>query len=389
MIYADHAATSYPKPPVVLEAMAKYLETSGNPGRSGHRLAKAGEGMLWEGRRAVADLIGATDPDRIIFNLNATMALNVAIQGLVRPGERVLTSSFEHNSVVRPLHALQQEGVLWTVLRPGPDEPMDLEHLEAELRRGGVRLVVVGHASNVTGAVQPLDTIVRLTHEYGALLLVDAAQTLGHRPVRVEDADVLVFAGHKGLLGPQGTGGMHVSAAAAIRPLLYGGTGSRSESPEQPHWLPDSLEAGTPNGVGIAGLAAAVRYVARQDLSAIEARELRLRQRFVDGVRDLPDVIIHDWPSTAPPAAVVSLTVRGLLSTDAATLLEERHGVLTRGGLHCAFLSHRTLGSPADGTVRFSFASFTTDAEIDGSVNAIRDVARARRLAPAGSRAKP
>jgi cysteine desulfurase family protein len=376
MIYLDAAATSYPKPPSVLAAMSEYLRTAGNPGRSGHRLSQAGEAVLWDARERLAAVLDGDDPSRVVLTLNATTALNMAIKGLALPGRRVLTSAFEHNAVVRPLHSLRETGVVWAAVPPAPDSPIDLDAVERELRAGDVSLIVVTHASNVTGAVIPLAAVHALATDYEVPLLVDAAQTAGDRPVSARTADVLVVAGHKGLLGPQGTGGLYVSERVSIRPLLHGGTGGRSEQLEQPQWLPFALEAGTPNGVGIAGLAAAVSHVTARDVAARASITQRLRTAFVAELRSVPGVLLHEWPSREPPVGVVSITFEGRSPIDAAAMLEERHDVLTRAGLHCAPLAHRTLGTFSNGTVRLSFSDAIPASDLDAATEAVRDVAR-------------
>lgn len=381
MIYLDNAATSAPKPPAVAAAMIGYLEGAGNPGRSGHRMARLAEEAIWGAREALATLFALKDPARLVFAGNATHALNIAIKGLVPAGSHVLTSGYEHNSVIRPLHALRTAGVTWSSVPAGTDSPMDFDRLEDELTRTGSRLVVVGHASNVTGAVMPLAEIRRITMAHQAILVVDAAQTAGHRTLGADEADVIVCAGHKGLLGPQGTGLLIVGEGVQITPLTHGGTGGRSESFDPPRWLPYSLESGTPNGVGIAGLGAAAREMTPDTIRATEIREAALREQFVAGVRDVDGVRLREQESPLPPVAVVSLTLDGLSSSDAAALLEERHDVLVRGGLHCAPMAHRTLGTFSDGTVRFSMSRFTTDDEINSAIEAVRDVAKLRSFA--------
>ncbi|MET0416949.1 MAG: aminotransferase class V-fold PLP-dependent enzyme [Actinoplanes sp.] len=376
MIYLDHAATSHPKPAAVLTAMSGYLREAGNPGRSGHRLAQIAEQEVWAARETVAELLHADQPERVVFAANATAALNIAIAGLLRPGDRCLISAFEHNSVVRPLHALQESGITTTVIPPSTDSPVDLNRLASELTTGDVRLVVISHASNVTGAVVPLTAVHSLTLQYGVPLVLDASQSAGHLPVRADDAEVVVFAGHKGLFGPQGTGGMHVSDRVTVRPLLHGGTGGRSELPRQPRWLPYALESGTPNGVGIAGLRAGVRHVLDEGLPAIAARERSLRDRLVAGLRGQTGIRLHGWPSTEPPAPVVSMTFDGTPNATAATLLEERYDVLVRSGLHCAPAAHRTLTTIEGGTVRFALSHLTTEADIDTTIGAVADLAK-------------
>jgi cysteine desulfurase / selenocysteine lyase len=373
MIYLDHAATSHPKPDAVAAAMLRQLQSGGSPGRSGHRLARAAEEVLWNARGSAAKLFEVADPARVVFTVNATMALNIAIKGLAKPGRRVLTTAFEHNSVVRPLRALQAEGVTHAVVAPAADAPIDLQRLEEELRRGDVGMVVVSHASNVTGAVLDLAPIRELTRQFGVALVVDAAQTAGHQRITLADADVIACAGHKGLQGPQGTGLLIVGEDVTIRPLLQGGTGGRSEG-DQPRWLPYSLESGTANAVGIAGLGAALTdLVAEKDLTA--GARTDLREQLVAGLEKIDGVRIWTWPSPLPRAGVVSVTLDGTSSTDAASLLEERHNVLVRAGLHCSPLAHRTLGTFPDGTIRFSLGHSTVAADVDAAVEAMTDLA--------------
>ncbi|GAA1369457.1 aminotransferase class V-fold PLP-dependent enzyme [Catellatospora chokoriensis] len=372
MIYLDHAATSYPKPAPVREAILACLAAGGNPGRSGHRLAIWAEERIWDARERIADLFHTADASRVVFTVNATMALNVAIKGLARPRTRVLTSSFEHNSVTRPLWAMKD--VTWTAIAPTDDSPIDLDLLEQELRKGGVAMVVVSHASNVTGAVVPLAQIRSLTGGYEVPLVLDASQTAGHLPVRAEAGEVLVFPGHKGLFGPQGTGGMVVGDGITLHPLVEGGTGGRSESPRQPRWLPHALEAGTPNSVGIAGLGAAVQWLTECGIEAIMMREASLRAHFIARLRAIPRLTVHDWASeTTVP--VVSIAFDDMPAAEAAARLEERADVIVRAGLHCAPLAHRTLGTLPAGTVRFGLSHLTDLSELESALDAVADLA--------------
>jgi cysteine desulfurase / selenocysteine lyase len=375
MIYLDNAATSYPKPPAVREAICRYLETAGNPGRSGHRMALAGEEQIWNARIQVGQLFGSSKPDRVVFTAGATVALNVAIKGLTRQGDRVLTTAFEHNSVVRPLVAWESRGVRWSAVPPSESAPIDFDLLEREVADPRTRLVVMSHASNVTGAVIPLARVRDIAHRYGALVVADTAQTAGHRCVSHEDADVLVFAGHKGLLGPQGTGGMIVSSDdVRIEPLIEGGTGGRSELRRQPRWLPYSLESGTPNGVGIAGLAAGVAHVQEIGVEAIAEQEHAIRLALAAGLAAIPGVTVYEVSSPEQPVCVVSATLSGMSAADGAALLDERFAVLSRGGLHCAPQAHETLRTIPTGLIRFSPSYRTTNQEIQMTLDAVREI---------------
>ena len=391
MIYLDHAATSWPKPPEVTQAMADFLaRAGGNPGRSGHRLSIEAGRIVYDARECVAELFGAADPLRIIFTLNATHALNIALAGLLRPGDHVVTSSMEHNAVMRPLRALCRapgdpaapatwpRGIRLTVVPCAADGTLNLGDLERAVAPG-TRLVVLNHASNVCGTIQPVAEAAAIAHRAGALLLVDAAQTAGVLPIDVQEMgiDLLAFTGHKGLQGPPGTGGLVLGAgvdAAQIEPFMRGGTGSRSESEEQPEDLPDKFEAGTPNGVGIAGLGAGVRWVLDRGVDAIRSHEVALAQALIAGLAELPGVTVHGPLDAELCTATISITAAGRRVSEIGWRLDEEHGVLSRVGLHCAPAAHRTLGTFPEGTVRFAPGAFTTLDEIQAAVRAVAQV---------------
>lgn len=387
MIYLDHAATSYPKSAEVRNSVADYLDQGGNPGRSGHRLAQWSESRIWEARQNLAALVDVDDPDRVIFTLNATMALNVVTNHLAHCDGAVVSSAFEHNSVVRPLHALAEDGrVEHVVVPPSPTEPVDLDRLETLLGHGDVHAVFVSHASNVTGAIAPVEQISALCRRHGVLFVLDAAQTVGHHTVDARLADVLVFAGHKGLGGPQGVGGMVLGEGVLLRPLVRGGSGGKSELREQPKWLPWAHEAGTPNGPGIAGFAAGLGDVTREEVGRRCARERELRTRLRDGLSAIDHVRLHEIPSSRGAVGVLSITLDGYRPTELAEKLDERYGILVRAGLHCAPLAHETLGTFPAGTLRFSLSHLTTEAEIDHTIAAVTELA-AEKTAPALARA--
>lgn len=375
MYYFDSAATSYPKPSVVRRAMHEYMDLAGSPGRSGHFLSRRAEEIIWDSRESVGRLFGASDPASVVFTQNATMALNLAIYGVAASG-RVLSGAFEHNSVARPLHWLRQSGVKWDVIPPSSDSPIDLEVLESELSTGDVHTVVLAHASNVTGATVPITEVYRLCRDRRAVLIVDAAQTAGHVPITCDDADLIAFSGHKGLFGPQGTGGLVVSSSAPpLTPLLRGGTGGRSELLEQPWWLPYALEAGTPNGVGIAGLGAAVRLLLDEvGLDQVRRQETELREELKTLLEKVAGCTVHDWPSTETPVPVVSLSFRQLKSMEVAERLEEDYNILVRAGLHCAPMAHATLNTFDSGTVRVSMSRLTSQTDIHCLAEALAEI---------------
>jgi cysteine desulfurase family protein len=380
LIYLDNAATSWPKPPEVPAAVASFLSDVGaNPGRSAHRLSIEAGRILGDTREALADLFGLRDPLRIVFGPNATEALNLALCGLLRPGDHVVTSSMEHNSVMRPLRALEGEGVGLTVAPCAADGVLAVADVEAAIRPE-TRLIVLNHASNVVGTILPVAAVGELARRRGLLLLVDAAVTAGCLPIDVEaDAiDLLAFTGHKALHGPPGTGGLVIGERvdpACLAPLKRGGTGSRSESEEQPDVLPDAYESGTPNTAGLAGLLAGVRWIAERGVDAVRARQIEIVGRLIDGLREIPDVRVHGTCEARRQAAAVSFTVAGRSPSELGLRLDEEHAVLCRVGLHCAPAAHRTIGTFSTGTVRFAPGSFTTEAEIDTAVAAVAALA--------------
>jgi cysteine desulfurase family protein len=364
--------------------MVRFLEeVSANPGRSGHRLSVEAGRIVNGAREAVAELFGAPDPLRVVFTANATEALNLALQGLLRPGDHVVTSSVEHNSVMRPLRALEAVGVAVTVVPCDPDGTLDPDRV-AQAVRPATRLIAVTQASNVAGTLLPVAEVGRLARARDLLLLVDAAAGAGASPIDVarDAVDLLAFTGHKSLYGPMGTGGLVIGervAAERLRPLKWGGTGSRSDREEQPSFLPDALESGTLNAVGIVGLGAALRWLSEQTVGAIRARQVALVQRLIDGLAAVDRVTVHGTRDARRQVAPVSFTLRGMSPSDAGLRLDEEHGVLCRVGLHCAPAAHRTIGTFPGGTVRFAPGAFTTEAEIDAAVAAVATLARGAR----------
>jgi cysteine desulfurase/selenocysteine lyase len=381
MIYLDNAATSWPKPPQVIRAMADFLEhAGGNPGRSGHRLSIAAGRSVYDAREAIAELFNAPDPLRVIFTLNATHAINIALNGPLRPGEHVVTTGIEHNAVMRPLRALEKAGVQLTVIPCARDGRLDLADAERAITPG-TRLVVVNHASNVVGTILPVAEIASIAHHAGALLLVDAAQTAGVLPIDVQamGIDLLAFTGHKGLYGPPGTGGLVIGDRVnvdEIEPLMRGGTGSRSEFEVQPDDCPDKYESGTPNGAGIVGLGAGVRFVRERGVESIRARELELTRALVEGLQAIPGVTVHGPLDAAQRTATVSITVAGHRVSEIGLRLDDEFDILCRVGLHCAPAAHRTIGTFPEGTVRLAASVFTTSDDILATIAAVSKIAQ-------------
>lgn len=379
MIYLDNAATSWPKPPEVVQAMADFLERAGgNPGRSGHRLSIEAGRIVYATREAVAALFHARDPLRIVFTLNATQAINTALRGLLRPGELAVTTGMEHNALMRPLRALEREGVRVRVIPCGRDGSLDLGEA-ARLIEPGTRLVAATHASNVTGGLLPVAELAEAARRAGALFLLDAAQTAGLVPIDLPalGVDLLAFTGHKGLQGPPGTGGLILGERvdpAGLPPLLRGGTGSHSEFEEQPAELPDRYESGTPNGPGLAGLGAGVRFVLRRGLEAIRAHERLVAERLTAGLSAIAGVSVQGPADPARRTGVVSFTVAGRRVSEIGLRLDEECGILCRVGLHCAPAAHRSLGTFPEGTVRLSPGLFTGLEDVPAVVEGVRRV---------------
>ncbi|MDR1050469.1 MAG: aminotransferase class V-fold PLP-dependent enzyme [Deltaproteobacteria bacterium] len=376
MIYFDNGATSFPKPPQVASAVMAALAAPASPGRSGHAAAMSAGRTVHRARKAMARLFGIKDNSRLCFGPNVTWALNAALFGLnLQKGDHVLSGTLEHNSTARPLDRLRRErGVDWEAV-PSRGGRMLAEDFKSRLRPE-TRLIVLNHASNVTGALAPAREIKEAAG--GVPLLLDAAQTAGSVPL--DDAgdwvDLLAFTGHKGLLGPTGTGGLYVSPEIELLPFSVGGSGSRSESLEHPGFLPDALEAGTANTHGLAGLAAGVEYLLERGVPAVREHELGLAGLFLEKIGGVPGVSVQG-PKLGEEdrVAAVSLNLAGWSSSDLAAALEREHGILVRPGLHCAPLTHRELGTFPGGSARFSFGPFNTADEIAAGARALASLA--------------
>jgi cysteine desulfurase / selenocysteine lyase len=383
MIYLDHAATAHQRPLEVRKAMLGFLDrVSANPGRSAHRLSVAAAEIVYEAREAVAELLGASDPLRVVFGLNGTEAINLVLRGLLVPGDHVVTSSMEHNAVMRPLRALESRGVEVTVVACSPEGVLDVNAVDAAIRPA-TRLIAINHASNVTGTVLPVIELARLARQRDILLLVDAAQTAGAWPIHVEadGIDLLAFTGHKSLLGPPGTGGLVLGERVdptKLAPLKFGGTGSLSEHETQPDFLPDRFESGTPNAVGLAGLAAAVRWIEARGVAWIQEHEEALTRRLIAGLTAIDGVKVYGEHQANRQTATVSFNLAGWSPSEVGGRLDEEHGILCRVGLHCAPAAHRTLGTFPEGAVRFGMGVFTTEDEVDRAVASVAALARSK-----------
>ena len=375
MIYLDNAATTLQKPPCVGQAMLDALEHAGNPGRGAHEPTLHAARIVYHARETLATLLHAESPDCIAFTANVTQALNTALCGLVRPGDHVITTVCEHNSVLRPLYRLREQGAEVSFVEVDDTGQLRYEQFEKFLRPN-TRLVVVTHASNVTGDLTDLAFVSVFAKRHGLTLVVDAAQTAGARPIDVQalGVDVLCFTGHKALLGPQGTGGLYVRPGLTMAPLVVGGSGVHSFDERHPVEMPTALEAGTLNVPGIAGLGAGVRWLLTQGVEALEAKENALACLFYETVREIPGVRLYG-DFTAPRAPIVSLNLMGEDSARVADALWEEYGICVRAGAHCAPLMHKALGTVEQGVVRFSFSHTNTREEALAAARAVRSLA--------------
>lgn len=384
MIYFDNAATTWPKPPAVLEAMHKYMQQVGaNPGRSGHKMAIQANRIVTEAREYLNSMFNASGPQGVIFTLNCTDALNMAIKGLLKEGDHVVTSSMEHNSVARPLHGLMGRGVDVTKVPCSQDGSIRVADVRAALREN-TKAIIMLHASNVTGTIMPIQEIGALAREKKIIFIVDAAQTAGVLDIDMKrmQIDILALPGHKGLLGPPGTGVLILGEGVDLEPLREGGTGSHSLNAGQPDVLPEKLESGTLNTVGIAGLLAGVKWLLATGLERVRKHEENLLQRFLSGAQKVKGLKIYGPNEVSRQVPVVSFALEGKKSVDVGGTLDKYFNIACRAGLHCAPDAHRTLGTLEQQLVRFSFSFFNTLEEVDRAVEALQEIST-RELQPA------
>ena len=377
MIYLDNAATTRKKPQPVVDAVTAALCSLGNSARGAHAGALAASRVIYDARCRAAAFFGCTSPDRVIFTANATEALNIALFGLFQRGDHVISTDLEHNSVLRPLYRLEAEhGVSLSFVPADRRGCIDYADFE-RLIRPETRAIVCTHASNLTGNLLDLARIGQIAKAHGLHLIVDAAQTAGCFPIDMEamGIDVLCFTGHKGLMGPQGTGGLCLRTGVELQPWKVGGSGVQSYLPTQPAEYPTRLEAGTLNGHGLAGLSAALAYLQGIGLPAVREHEAALTRRFYAGVKDIDGVTVYGDFSAPERAAIVSLNLRGEDSGSVADALAEYYDIAVRPGAHCAPRMHRALGTEQTGAVRFSFSWYNTEAEIDAAIQAVKELA--------------
>ena len=376
MIYLDNAATTMHKPKEVIDAVVCAMSSMGNAGRGANEASLSASRIIYDTREKLCRFFHGENPRQIVFTNNSTESLNIAIKGLLNPGDHVITTMLEHNSVLRPLYEMKEKGVGLTIIESDKNGRFRLEDMEAAIRPN-TKMIVCTNGSNLTGNYVPLKPVGELAKKHDILFVVDASQTAGVFPIDVQDMmiDVLCFTGHKGLLGPQGTGGMYVKEGIKIRPLKTGGSGVQTYSKTHPAEMPTALEAGTLNGHGIAGLHAAMSYLEETGVDHIRAREQELMWRFYEGVKDIPEITIYGDFSTKERCAIVTLNIGEYDSSEVSDALLTEYSISTRPGGHCAPLMHEALGTVEQGAVRFSFSHYNTEEEVDTAIEAVRELA--------------
>lgn len=376
MIYMDNAATTMRKPQEVIDAVTAAMCSMGNAGRGAHEASLGASRTIFGAREKLAHFFNAKQAKQIVFTANSTESLNIALKGILNPGEHVISTMLEHNSVLRPLYELQEKGIELSIIKSNLKGTVDYEDFEKEIK-DNTKVIVCTHGSNLTGNLLDVKRIGVIAKKHGLLFIVDASQTAGVFPIDVQDMkiDVLCFTGHKGLLGPQGIGGMYVREGIHIRPLKSGGSGVQTYNKKHPVEMPEALEAGTLNGHGIAGLEAAVVYLEQKGIDNIRDIEQKLMWKFYEGVKDIPNVKIYGDFSTTQRCAIVTLNIGDYDSSEVSDELLMTYGISTRAGGHCAPLMHEALATVDQGAVRFSFSHYNTDEEIAAAVRAVKELA--------------
>ena len=376
MIYMDNAATTMQKPKEVIEAVVNAMNSMGNAGRGAHGASLDASRIIYNTRDVLARFFGAENPKRIVFTNNSTESLNIAIKGLLEPGDHVVTTMLEHNSVLRPLYEMEEKGVSLTIVKSDSTGNISYEELEEAIGEN-TKAIVCTNASNLTGNYVDIRRVGEIAKEKGVLLIVDASQTAGVYPIHVKEmnVDVLCFTGHKGLLGPQVTGGLYVREGLHLKPLKSGGSGVQTYLKKHPKDMPTALEAGTLNGHGIAGLGAAVSYIEREGMERICAKEIGLMWKFYHGVKNIPGVKVYGDFETEKRCPIVTLNIGDYDSSEVSDELLMTYDISTRPGAHCAPLMHEALGTVEQGAVRFSFSHYNTEEEVDIAIRAIRELA--------------
>ena len=376
MIYMDNAATTMHKPQEVIDAVVNAMNSMGNAGRGASEAALSASRVIYDTRDRLAELFGAEDARRIAFTSNSTESLNIAIKGSLNPGDHVITTVLEHNSVLRPLYEMEKNGVELSIIRCDEKGMPDISQMEASIKEN-TKMIICTNGSNLTGNYVDVSVIGKMAHAHGLMFVVDASQTAGVFPINVQEMniDILCFTGHKGLLAPQGTGGIYVKEGIELRPLKTGGSGIQTYSKEHPVQMPTALEAGTLNGHGIAGLHAALGYLKKEGIDNIRRKEQELMWRFYNGVKDIPGVKIYGDYSQKERCAIVTLNIGDYDSSEVSDELLMVNNISTRTGGRCAPLMHKALGTVEQGAVRFSFSHYNTEEEVDAAVRAIHELA--------------
>lgn len=377
MIYLDNAATTMHKPQCVIDAVVRAMSSMGNAGRGANDASLSASRIIYDTRERLCRLFGGTSPKQVVFTNNSTESLNIAVRGLLKPGDHVVTTMLEHNSVLRPLYEMEKNGVRLTVVKSDEKGRVRISDMEDALC-DDTKMIVCTNGSNLTGNYVDIESVGKIAKAHGVLFVVDASQTAGVFPIDVErmNIDVLCFTGHKGLLGPQGTGGLYVREGIAIRPLKSGGTGVQTYSKSQPAEMPTALEAGTLNGHGIAGLHAALGYLEETGIDAIRKQEQALMRKFYEGVKDISGVTVYGDFESEDRCAIVTLNIGEYDSGEVSDALLTDYGISTRSGGHCAPLMHEALGTVEQGAVRFSFSHYNTEEEVETAIRAVRELAQ-------------
>ena len=377
MIYLDNAATTMHKPQEVIDAVVAAMSSMGNAGRGVNDASLSASRIIYDTREKLCHLFHGTNARQIAFTNNSTESLNIAIKGILNPGDHVITTMLEHNSVLRPLYEMEARGVKLTIVKSNEQGTLNIQDIEDAITEE-TKLIICTNGSNLTGNYIDLKPIGEMAHKHGVLFAVDASQTAGVFPIDVQDMqiDILCFTGHKGLLGPQGTGGIYVREGLSVRPLKSGGSGVQTYSKIHPAEMPTALEAGTLNGHGIAGFHAALEYLEKTGIDSIRNREQDLMWRFYEGVKDIPNVKIYGDFSTKNRCAVVTLNIGDYDSSEVSDALLTEYNISTRSGGHCAPLMHEALGTVEQGAVRFSFSHYNTEEEVDTAIKAIRELSQ-------------
>ena len=378
MIYLDNAATTFPKPEAVYNAMMDCMKNyCANPGRAGHKLAMKAAIEIYDTRENIAKLFNIDNPMNIVFTNNATDSLNLAIKGVVNKGDHIITTSMEHNSVIRPIKALEKVGVENTIVQCDEQGFLNIDDLEKAIKPN-TKLIVTTHASNVCGTLIDIKSISEIANKHNILYLIDASQTVGVYDIDLKDikADMLAAPGHKGLLGPQGTGILYIREGLNIDILKEGGTGSRSEDLFQPDLLPDKYESGTHNTPGIVGLNEGVKFIFKEGIDKIKEHEEELCKYMLERLEEVPNIKIYGPKDANKRASVISINIGNMDSGEITFLLDSEYDIATRSGIHCAPLAHKTLGTLEQGAVRFSIGYFNTKEEIDKAVAALKEIAK-------------